>query len=167
MNIVIDKYDIAKKEEASTRKLNESRADLEKLNGMVGRIIARRNELKNELEASRGVIRKLERKNAELEGERVSLAATHEREMRRLRDSRVLEVTRERGRVEAEMAAKANYRFAKIRSREERRAPYDAAQFLHSQAFGTRKCLEVLKGAGNDIPQATIEMFAEHERRYE
>ncbi|KAF2541423.1 hypothetical protein F2Q70_00035956 [Brassica cretica] len=65
------------------------------------------------------------------------------------------------------MTAKANRRFAKIRSREERRGPYDEARLLHSQAFGTRKCLEVLKGAGNDILQATIEMFAEHERRYE
>lgn len=147
MNIVIDKYDttlkgaldelelakreFAEKEEASTRQLNESRADLERLNGMVGRVIARRDEFKAELEASRRVIHELERKNAELESERASLAATHEREMNRLRDSRILEVTRERGRVEAEMAAKANRRFAKIRSREERRGPYDEARLLH------------------------------------
>ncbi|KAG2275389.1 hypothetical protein Bca52824_057944 [Brassica carinata] len=131
--LVIDKYDTALKgalgelelakkdhaerEEASARQLNASRADAERLNGIVTRTIARRDELKAELEASQGVIRELERKNAELESEKASLAASHEREMRRLRDSRILEVTRERGRVEAEMAAKANRRFAKIRSR--------------------------------------------------
>ncbi|XP_022564954.2 meiosis-specific protein ASY2-like [Brassica napus] len=182
-NVVIDKHDTAVKgalgklelakkehaerEEASARQLNASRADVERLNGMVIRIIARRDELKAELEASRKVVRELERKNAELESEMVSLAASHEREMRRLRDSRILEVTRERGRVEAELAAKANRRFAKIRSREERRGPYEEARLLHSQAFGTRKCLEALKRAGSDISQATIEIFAEQEKKYE
>ncbi|KAG2270472.1 hypothetical protein Bca52824_065027 [Brassica carinata] len=172
MNVVIDKYDTAlkgalgelelakkecaEKEEASARQLNASRADVERLNGMVARIIARRDELKAKLEVSRGVVRELERKNAELEGEKVSLAASHEREMRRLRDSRILEVTRERGRVEAEMAAKANRCFARIRSREERRGPYEEARLLHSQAFGTRKCLEALK-----------RIFAEQEKKYE
>ncbi|WZZ27385.1 hypothetical protein YC2023_010786 [Brassica napus] len=183
MNVVIDKYDTAlkgalgelelakkecaEKEEASARQLNASRADVERLNGMVARIIARRDELKAELEVSRGVVRELERKNAELEGEKVSLAASHEREMRRLRDSRILEVTRERGRVEAEMAAKANRFFARICSREERRGPYEEARLLHSQAFRTRKCLEALKRAGSDISQATIKIFAEQEKKYE
>ncbi|XP_048613224.1 meiosis-specific protein ASY2-like [Brassica napus] len=150
-NAVIDKYDTAlkgalgelelskeyaEKEEASARQLNASRADVEMLNGMVARIIARRDELKAELEVSRGVVRELERKNAELESEKVLLAASHEREMR-------------------------------IRSREERRGPYEEARLLHSQAFGTRKCLEALKRAGSDISQATIEIFAEQEKKYE
>lgn len=126
------KKEYAEKEEASARQLNASRADVERLNGMVARIIARRDELKAELEVSRGVVRELERKNAKLESEKVSLAVSHEREMRCLRDSRILEVTRERGRVEAKMAAKANRRFARIRSREERRGPYEEAQLLHS-----------------------------------
>ncbi|KAG2271604.1 hypothetical protein Bca52824_066159 [Brassica carinata] len=181
MNVVIDKYDTAlkgalgelklakkehtEKEEASARQLNASRADVERLNGMVARIIARRDELKAELEVSRGVARELGRTpNFESEG---FAAAPHEREMRRLRDSRILEVTRERGRVEAEMAAKANRRFARICSREERRGPYEEAQLLHNQAFGTRKCLEALKRAGSDISQATIEIFAEQEKKYE
>ncbi|XP_048627398.1 meiosis-specific protein ASY2-like [Brassica napus] len=154
-NVVIDKYDTAlkgalgelelakeyaEKEEASARQLNASRADVERLNGMVARIIARRDELKAELEVSRGVVRELERKNAELESEKEELS---------------------------EMAAKANRRFARIRSREERRGPYEEARLLHSQAFGTRKCLEALKRAGSDISQATIEIFAEQEKKYE
>ncbi|XP_048634974.1 meiosis-specific protein ASY2-like [Brassica napus] len=183
MNVLIDKYDtalkgalgelelakkeFAEKEEVLARQLSEKRSDLEKLNGMVSRTITRRDALKAELEASRGVVRELEQKNADLESEKVSLTAAHEREMKRLRDSRILEVTKERGRVEAEMAAKANRRFARIRSREERRGPYDEARLLHSQAFGTRKCLEALRRAGSDISQATIEIFAEQERKYE
>lgn len=159
------KKEFAEKEEVFARQLNEKRNDLEKFNGMVSRTITRRDELKAELEAFRGVVRELEQKTAELESEKVSLTAAHERDMRHLRDSRILEVTRERGRVEAEMAAKANRRFAKIRSREERRGPYDEARLLHSQAFGTRKCLEALKRAGSDISQATIEIFAEQEQK--
>ncbi|KAG2275504.1 hypothetical protein Bca52824_058059 [Brassica carinata] len=167
MNVVIDKYDtalkgalgelelakkeFAEKEKISARRLNESRANL------------RSSMFKAALESSRRTIRELEQKNADLESEKASLAATHEREMKRLRDSRILEVTRERGRVEAEMTAKANRCFARIRSREERRGPYDEARLLYSQAFGTRKCLEALKGAGNDIPQASIDMFADTE----
>ncbi|XP_013594967.1 PREDICTED: uncharacterized protein LOC106303175 [Brassica oleracea var. oleracea] len=147
MNIVFDKYDtalkgalkelelakkeFAEKEEASVRQLNASRADVERLNGIVTRTIARRDELKAELEASQGVVRELERKNAELESEKASLAASHEREMRRLRDFRIL------------------------------------ARLLHSQAFGTRKCLEAVKRAGSDISQATIKIFAEQEKKYE
>ncbi|KAF2532548.1 hypothetical protein F2Q70_00032206 [Brassica cretica] len=83
MNIVVDKYDtalkgalkelelakkeFAEKEEASVHQLNASRADVRRLNGIVTRTIARRDELKAELEASQGVVRELERKNAELE----------------------------------------------------------------------------------------------------
>ncbi|KAL0678685.1 hypothetical protein Bca4012_006666 [Brassica carinata] len=183
MNVVIDKYDtalkgaleelelakkeFAEKEEVSARQLNESRANLQKLDGVMAHTIARRDEFKAALESSRRTIRELEQKNADLESERASLAATHEREIKRLRDSRILEVTRETGRVEAEMTAKASRCFANIRSREERRGPYDEARLLYSQAFGTRKCLEALKGAGNDIPQASIDMFVEYERKYE
>ncbi|KAL0760174.1 hypothetical protein Bca101_076324 [Brassica carinata] len=179
MNVVIDKYDtalkgaldelelakkgFAEKEEVSARQLNESRANLQKLNGMMTRTVARRNEFKAALESSRRIIRELEQMNADLESERASLAATHEREMKRLR----LIVASPRLIVEAEMTAKANRCFAKIRSREERRDPYDEARLLYSQAFGTRKCLEALKGAGNDIPQASIDMFVEYERKYE
>ncbi|KAG2292458.1 hypothetical protein Bca52824_039127 [Brassica carinata] len=183
MNVVIDKYDtalkgaleelelakkeFAEKEEVSARQLNESRANLQKLDGVMAHTIARRDEFKAALESSRRTIRELEQKNADLESERASLAATHGREIKRLRDSRILEVTRETGRVEAEMTAKASRCFANIRSREERRGPYDEARLLYSQAFGTRKCLEALKGAGNDIPQASIDMFVEYERKYE
>ncbi|KAF3596261.1 hypothetical protein DY000_02022204 [Brassica cretica] len=69
MNVVIDKYDtalkgaldelelakkeFAEKEEVSARQLNESRANLQKLNGMMTRTVARRDEFKAALESSR------------------------------------------------------------------------------------------------------------------
>ncbi|KAF3487760.1 hypothetical protein F2Q69_00053055 [Brassica cretica] len=71
MNVVIDKYDtalegaldelelakkeFAEKEEVSARQLNESRANLEKLNGMMIRTVARRDEFKAALESSRRI----------------------------------------------------------------------------------------------------------------
>ncbi|XP_033139563.1 meiosis-specific protein ASY2-like [Brassica rapa] len=168
MNVLIDKYntalkgalgelelakkEFAEKEEVLARQLSEKRSNLEKLNGMMSRTITRRDELKAELEASRGVVRELEQKNADLESEKVSLTAAHEREMKRLRDSRILEVTKERVRVETEMAAKANRRFARIRSEKS-----DEASMMKL----------ALRRAGSDISQATIEIFAEQERKYE
>ncbi|KAG5384713.1 hypothetical protein IGI04_036183 [Brassica rapa subsp. trilocularis] len=69
MNVVIDKYDtalkaaldelelakkeFAEREEVSARQLNESRANLQKLNGMMIRTVARRDEFKAALDSSR------------------------------------------------------------------------------------------------------------------
>ncbi|KAF3564686.1 hypothetical protein DY000_02015284 [Brassica cretica] len=69
MNVVIDKYDtalkgalgelelakkeFAEKEEVSARQLNESRANLQKLDGVMARTVARRDEFKAALESSR------------------------------------------------------------------------------------------------------------------
>ncbi|XP_013627840.1 PREDICTED: uncharacterized protein LOC106334013 [Brassica oleracea var. oleracea] len=41
------------------------------------------------------------------------------------------------------------------------------ARSLQSQAFGTKKFLEALKESGSDIPQETIDLFAEQEKEYE
>ncbi|KAF3601894.1 hypothetical protein F2Q69_00036651 [Brassica cretica] len=38
---------------------------------------------------------------------------------------------------------------------------------LQSQVFGTKKCLEALKESGIDIPQETIDMFAEQEKEFD
>ena len=82
MNVVIDKYDtalkgalgelvlakkeFAEKEKVSARRLNESRANLQKLDGVMARTVARRDEFKAALESSRRTIRELEQKNADL-----------------------------------------------------------------------------------------------------
>lgn len=169
MNVVVEKYDTALKEareelaraekssagkeELLTRQLNESRADLSKLNLLMSHTVSQRDQFKDELAASRKVVEELELKNAELESEKASAAARHESDTKRLGDSRIFEVTKERIKVQAEMAAKAGRRFDRIRAREVRRGPYDNARLLHSQAFGTKKCLEVLKGGELKFPK--------------
>lgn len=84
-----------------------------------------------------------------------------------MKDSRSFEVTHERVRVKTAMIAKCNRRFNNIRDREARREDFDNARHLHSQAFGTRKCLESLKANGRDIPQEAIDLFLEQEKHFE
>ncbi|KAG2288512.1 hypothetical protein Bca52824_048116 [Brassica carinata] len=60
-----------------------------------------------------------------------------------------------------------NKRFSQIRDLEKHRSEFETARSLQSQAFGTKKCLEALKESGIDIPQETIDLFAEQEKGYE
>ncbi|KAG2299159.1 hypothetical protein Bca52824_035631 [Brassica carinata] len=87
--------------------------------------------------------------------------------MERLRKSRKYEVTHERIRVMIAMIAKAEKRFHRISLRETQRDKYDDARCLHSQAFGTRTCLEQIRDSGTEIPQATIDEFSSLEKYYE
>ncbi|KAG2270334.1 hypothetical protein Bca52824_064889 [Brassica carinata] len=89
------------------------------------------------------------------------------RERQRLRDSRGLEVTRERERVEAAMAEKASRRFDRVRDHFTRLEAFEKAKNLYGQASGTKKCLEVMKASGMEIPQEMIDVFAEQEKLYE
>lgn len=91
----------------------------------------------------------------------------HKKELDRLRDSRIYEVTKERVRVETEMIAKSNKHFANLREWWTRCGPFDTARLLQSQAFGTKNCLEALRAGGRDIPQETIDMFATREKQFE
>ncbi|KAG2247813.1 hypothetical protein Bca52824_087441 [Brassica carinata] len=84
-----------------------------------------------------------------------------------VQDSRSYEVTHERSRVQTAMIVKSNHRFAKIRDLEKRRGDFETARSLQSQAFGTKKCLKALKESGIDIPQETIDLFAEQEKEFE
>lgn len=88
------------------------------------------------------------------------------REVDRLRDSRVYEVTEERIRVAMTMIEKCTQPFNKLREREARYEDFETASCLYYQAFGTRKCLEMLKRKGKDIPQETIDFFADREAEY-
>lgn len=153
---------VEERDEYVARVKGEFQVEHGKVTELMTRALSRRDEVKTELAIARGVIRELEQKNAELEEGKAAAAEFHRKEMARLRDSRVLEVTKERVRVQTEMAAKAGRCFGRILAREERRGPYDNARLLLSQAFKTKKGLEVLKEGGTDIPQATIEMFGDH-----
>ncbi|KAL0875165.1 hypothetical protein Bca101_024870 [Brassica carinata] len=112
------------------------------------------------------VVGKMERDKAGLEGEKARDSLRHAEEAGRLRKSRKYEVTHERIRVMIAMIAKAERCFHRIRLREEQRDKYDDARCLYSQAFGTRKCLEQIRNSGADIPQATIDTYAEQEKHF-
>ncbi|KAF2541499.1 hypothetical protein F2Q68_00029678 [Brassica cretica] len=79
------------------------------------------------------------------------------KERQRLRDSRGLEVTRERERVEAAMIEKANGCFGRVRDHLTRFDAFGKAKNLYGQASGTRKCLEMIKASGTEIPQEMID----------
>ena len=113
------------------------------------------------------VVDKLGKEKADLEKVRAAESLKHTEEMNRLRKSRKYKVTHERFRVMISMIAKAEKRFHRISLREDQRDKYDDAQCLYIQAFGTRKCLEQIKDSGIEIPQETIDTFAEQEEHYE
>ena len=146
----------------------------EKMSDKRERAIARRKAQKEradaaeaELSNARSTIEALELRKANLMEEMGVKAAEHKRELDRLRDSRVYEVTKERVRVETEMVAKCNKHFRNLRDWWASREPFDTMRLLQSKAFGTKKYLEALKTCGRDIPQETIDMFDAQEKQFE
>lgn len=110
----------------------------------------------------------------EMEKEQAKIIEQHEKkikqqpmEIERLKRSRVFEVTKERVRVQTEMIAKCHRCFRSIADREKHMEPFDHANAMYNQAFRTRSCLEVLKEAGRDIPQDTVDMFSVREKDYD
>ncbi|KAF8086631.1 hypothetical protein N665_0618s0008 [Sinapis alba] len=190
MNFVIEKYDPAQKEViANSEKLKEKaaakgrffcrkkaewEAAYEEMSAKRERAIAQRKIHQErayvadaDLRVAHSTILALEMRTGKLE-EKIGLGTkNHKKEMERLRESRVFEVTKERVRVETEMIAKCNKRFTNIHVYQTHRASFDTIQLLQSQAFGTRKCLEALKAGGRIIPQETIDMFAAQEKQFE
>ncbi|KAF8088105.1 hypothetical protein N665_0553s0006 [Sinapis alba] len=111
---------------------------------------------KADLRVAHSTISALEMRTGRLE-EKIGVGAeAHKKELDRLRESGIFEVTKERVRVETEMIEKCNKHFASIRDYQTRRAPFD-----------TMKCLEDLKAGGPDIPQETIAIFAAQEKQFE
>ena len=126
----------------------------------------RADAAEEELSVAHSTIKILERRKADLMEEMGVKAAEHKKELDRLRDSRIYEVTKERVRVETEMIAKSNKHFANLHEWWTRCGPFDTAQLLQRQAFGTKNCLEALRTGGRDIPQETIYMFAAREKQF-
>ncbi|XP_056843974.1 uncharacterized protein LOC108836203 [Raphanus sativus] len=170
------------------RKKAEWTAETDKLKAKATRAISRRKAQKEKLaatEAELGVVQEtvgileteialMKEKEEETEKDQVRILEQCQKkidhqakEIERLKRSRVFEVTQERIRVQTEMIAKCNRRFRNIMDREKRRGPFDDANAMYNQAFGTRSCLEVLLEAGRDIPQDTIDMFAAREKDYD
>ena len=172
-DVAIDRK--TKEFKATIDKVAEDRAQLiERKKAQKAHFLEKFGELKDKFEAAGAKIRGLEeekkawlREKAAMEEKMVSTALRHLKEVNRLRDSRGYEVTHEWFRVQMAMIAKSNKRFSQIRYLEKRRSEFETARSLQSQAFGTKKCLEALKESGIDIPQETIDLFAEKEKGYE
>ena len=86
------------------------------------------------------------------------------KERQRLKDSRNLEVTHERERVQAAMTDKADRCFGRVHVYFTRLDAFGKAKNLYGQASVTRKCLEMIRDSGTEIPQEMIDVFAEQEK---
>ncbi|KAG5384433.1 hypothetical protein IGI04_035903 [Brassica rapa subsp. trilocularis] len=103
----------------------------------------------------------------ELEGERDAVVGTQVKERQRLRDSRIQEVTRERVKVQAAMADKSTRCFGRVKDYLDRLNALEKAKSLYGQASGTKKCLEVIRDSGTEIPQDMIDIVSEQEKLHE
>jgi len=197
MNFLVEKYDSALKQtmiqlgsseklaqtrlkviervRAEHKKANEKavkekeilQVKFEELEGKLKSSSAARKELVRENRHLEQTAASLEKEKAEIIEERDAAVDKLVREGQRLRDSRRLEVTRERERVEAVMAEKASRRFDRVRDHFTRLETYEKAKNLYGQALGTKRCLEAIKASGTEIPQEMIDVFAEQEKLYE
>ncbi|KAF3559336.1 hypothetical protein F2Q69_00014322 [Brassica cretica] len=143
------------------------RVKFEELEGKLKSSSAARKELVREKSHLEQTVANLEKEKTELVEERDAAVDKLIRERQRLRDSQGLEVTRERERVEAAMAEKASRRFDRVRDHFTRLEAFEKAKNLYDQASGMKKCLEVIKVSGTEIPQEMIDFFAEQEKLYE
>ncbi|KAF3532797.1 hypothetical protein DY000_02043330 [Brassica cretica] len=143
------------------------RVKFEELEGKLKSAGAARKELTRENTRLEQATANLEKEKAELLEERDAAVEKSIRERQRLRDSRSLEVTRERERVEAAMIDKANRCFVRVRDHFTRLEALGKAKNLYVQASGTKKCPEMIRASGTEIPQEMIDVFAEQEKIYE
>ncbi|KAG2269939.1 hypothetical protein Bca52824_064494 [Brassica carinata] len=157
------KKTVVSKSRLLRRRKAEWQEEFERMAEKRDRAVARRKAQKKradaaeeELSVARSTVEALELRKANLMEEIGAKAAEHKKELDRLRDSRIYEVTKERVRVETEMIAKSNKHFGNLREWWTRCGPFDTA-----------RCLEALKAGGRDIPQETIDMFAAREKQFE
>jgi len=153
MNFVVEKYDtalkktrealrksekaVAAKGKLLRRKKAEWRDEFMRMAEKRERVIARKkihreraDATEAELSVANVTIATLESRKASLMEEMGVKAEEHKKELGRLRDSRVYEVTKERMRVESEMIAKSNRHFGNLHEWWTRRTPFDTAQLL-------------------------------------
>ncbi|KAF3508717.1 hypothetical protein F2Q69_00008580 [Brassica cretica] len=123
------------------------RVKFEELEGKLKSAGAAKKELARENTRLEQATVTLEKEKAELLEERDAAVEKLIRERQRLRDSRGLEVTRERERVEAAMIEKANSCFGRMRDHLTRLDAFGKTENLYGQASGTRKCLEMIKAS--------------------
>ena len=126
-------------------------------------------ELEGKLKSDRAAKKEPVREKARLE----QTAATLEKEKAELLEERDAAVEKlikerqrlkERERVQAAMTDKANRCFGRVRDYFTRLDAFGKAKNLYGQASGMRKCLEMIKDSGTEIPQEMIYVFVEQEK---
>ncbi|KAF3572801.1 hypothetical protein F2Q69_00060123 [Brassica cretica] len=153
-----------KANEETVKEKEVLRVKFKELEGKLKSDRAAKKELAREKACLDQTAATLEKEKAELLEERDAAVAKLIKERQRLKDSRNLEVTRERERVQAAMTDKANRCFGRVRDYFTRLDAFGKAKNLYGQASGTRKCLEMIKDSGTEIPQEMIDVFAEQEK---
>ncbi|KAF2581321.1 hypothetical protein F2Q68_00005603 [Brassica cretica] len=156
-----------KANEKAAKEKEVLRVKFEELEGKLKSAGAAKKELARENTRLEQATATLEKEKTELLEERDAAVEKLIRERQRLRDSWGLEVTRERERVEAAMIEKANGCFGRVRDHLTRFDAFGKAKNLYGQASGTRKCLEMIKASGTEIPKEMIDVFIEQEKLYE
>ncbi|KAG2283051.1 hypothetical protein Bca52824_054271 [Brassica carinata] len=187
MNFLVEKYDSTLKQtmiqlgsseklaQARLKAIERVRAEHKKANEKTAKekevLRVKFEELEGNLKSDRVAKKELSREKAHLdqaaetlEKEKAKLLEERDaavekliKERQRLKDSRDLEVTREKERFQDAMTDKANRCFD----------AFGKAKNLYGQASGTRKCLEMIKDSGTEIPQDMIDVFAEQEKLHE
>ncbi|KAL0836249.1 hypothetical protein Bca101_088138 [Brassica carinata] len=150
----------AESKKVSEKTLEEKEILKVKFEDLEAKLVADR-AAKRELEKAKVV---LEKENARLRAERNAAVEKLAEERKRLRDSRSLEVTRERVRVQSAMTEKFGRCIGRVRDYLARRVESEKEQNLSGQASGTRKCLEMIRNEGLGITQELIDVFIEQER---
>lgn len=128
--------------------------------------LAKKEALREKARLER-LVASLEGEKAELEEERGAVIETLIKERKRLRNSRVQEVTRERIKVQTAMADKSTRCVDKMKGYLDRLNALEKAKSLYGQASGTKKCLEMIRDSGTEIPQSMIDIFSEQEKVHE
>ncbi|KAL0682999.1 hypothetical protein Bca4012_049847 [Brassica carinata] len=187
MNVLVERYDTTLKQTmvelgASTKLAKTRLGVIERLRAESKRVSEKTLEekeilrvkfedLEAKLAADRAAKKELEKVRTALEKENTRLRAERNaaveklaEERKRLRDSRSLEVTRERVRVQSAMTDKFGRCVNRVRDYLARRAESEKEQNLAGQASGTRKCLEMIKQEGLGITQELIDVFIDEER---
>ncbi|KAF3570284.1 hypothetical protein F2Q69_00059475 [Brassica cretica] len=143
------------------------RAKFEELEGKLMSDRAAKKKLTREKVCLEQANAALEKEKAELQEERDAAVEKLIKERKCLKDSRSQEFTLERVRVQAAMTDKSSRCFDRVRDYFARRNVFEKVKSLYGQASGTRKCLEVIKDGGTEIPQEMIDVFIEREKLHE
>ncbi|KAF2546092.1 hypothetical protein F2Q70_00021371 [Brassica cretica] len=106
-------------------------------------------ELEGKLKSARAAKKQLARENIPLE----QAAVTLEKEKTELLEESCFE--------------KANRCLGRVRDHFTRLDAFGKAKNLYGQALGTKKCLEMIRASGTEIPQEMIDVFVEQEKLHE